>query len=83
MFKENELFISNGHGSYIRLLDDSGIEIVTDKKLKIDAIEDIVIHSEEKIIASAPQNIIFEQGSSKIEVNNDITFTGGEVKIEE
>lgn len=83
LFKEDELFISNGHGSYIRLHDENGIEIVTDKKIKIDAAEDILLHSEQQIVTSAPDSISFEQGNSKLEIKDDITITGGEVKIQE
>lgn len=51
--------------------------------MSIDATEDILFHSETQIVTSAPESILFEQGNSKLEIKDDITITGGEVKIQE
>lgn len=74
--------IKNSDDLYIKLFDDGGIEIYSDKDIKINSKEDIDIISDEKIIMAAKAGIEFKQSETSMVIEEDIIFTGGQVKIE-
>ena len=84
IFSEKGLEIKSGDGMSIKLLDEEGIIIECDKNVKIDATEDINLISDQTISFDALEGIELIQGendATKIELKEDITFMGGQVKM--
>jgi hypothetical protein len=82
IFSEKGLEIKSGDGLYIGLLDEEGIVIRSDKAIKIHSTEDMLIGSDKSLMMIAKEGIEFNQGDkTTIELKDDITFKGGQVKM--
>lgn len=82
IFTEKGLEIKSGDGLKIRLLDDEGLFIESDQKVRIHSAEDLEIYSEKSLAMVAKEGIEFKQGDkTTIELQEDITFKGGQVKM--
>jgi hypothetical protein len=66
----------------MRLTDDGGIEIKSDKKIVLDAKQDIEITGGGKVTIQGGDGIDLTQGGAKINIKDDVTMSGGKVKIE-
>ncbi|MCB2306828.1 phage tail protein, partial [Clostridium estertheticum] len=72
-----------GNGNLLmRLTDDGGIEINSDKKIVLDAKEDIEITGGGKISIQGGKEVDLTQGGAKINIQDNVTMSGGKVKIE-
>ncbi|MBX4263002.1 phage tail protein, partial [Clostridium estertheticum] len=72
-----------GNGNLLmRLTDDGGIEINSDKKIVLDAKEDIEITGGGKISIQGGNGVDLTQGGAKINIQDNVTMSGGKVKIE-
>lgn len=72
--------IANGK-TLLRLTDDGGIEINSDKKIILEAKEDILISSGEKLIISGDKEVNLEQGQTKLNIKENISLEGKQVNI--
>lgn len=72
-----------GNGNLLmRLTDDGGIEVKSDKKIILDAKEDIEITGGTKITIEGSQGVELTQGAANINIKDDVTMKGGKVNIE-
>jgi hypothetical protein len=72
-----------GNGNLLmRLTDDGGIEVKSNKKIVLDAQQDIEINGGGKVSIQGSSGVALTQGSANINVQDDVTMSGGKVKIE-
>lgn len=72
-----------GNGNLLmRLTDDGGIEVKSDKKIILDAKEDIEITGGTKITIEGSEGVELTQGAANINIKDDVTMKGGKVNIE-
>lgn len=74
--------IIGGSGMMVKMTDDGGIEIISDKKIILDAQEDIEINGKAKISISGQDGVDITQNSANLSIKDDVTMSGGKVKIE-
>ena len=74
--------IANGN-LLMTLTDEGGVSIKSDKKITLEAEEDIEITSKtSKVLVNGQNEISLSQGSSEINIQNDIHIKGNKVKIQ-
>jgi uncharacterized protein (DUF2345 family) len=74
--------IANGN-LLMTLTDEGGVSIKSDKKITLEAEEDIEITSKtSKVLVTGQNEISLSQGSSEINIQNDIHIKGNKVKIQ-
>jgi hypothetical protein len=66
----------------MRLTDDGGIEIKSNKKIILDAQQDIEITGGGKVTIQGSAGVALTQGGANINIQDDVTMSGGKVKIE-
>lgn len=66
----------------MRLTDEGGIEIISDKKIVLKAEEDIELTSGTKIYMEGMSGIQFKQGGAELNIMDDVKLSGGKVYIE-
>lgn len=71
-----------GGGNVVKMTDDGGIEITSANKIILDAKEDIEINGKAKISIKGESGVDLTQNSAKLSINDDVTMSGGKVKIE-
>lgn len=72
-----------GNGNLLmRLTDDGGVEIKSNKKIILDAKQDIEITGGTKVSIEGNNGVDLTQGVAKINIKDDVTMSGGKVKIE-
>ncbi|RRJ63176.1 phage tail protein [Paenibacillus oralis] len=81
VFKPGAVEIIGGGQLLMRLTDEGGIEINSDKKISLTAMEDIEITGGAKILIQGESGIEFIQGNTSLKVEDEVTFTGGRVNI--
>ncbi|GJM69837.1 hypothetical protein HMSSN036_20530 [Paenibacillus macerans] len=81
VFKPGAVEIIGGGQLLMRLTDEGGIEINSDKKISLSAMEDIEITGGAKILIQGESGIDFIQGNTSLKVEDEVTFTGGRVNI--
>lgn len=73
--------IANGQ-LFMKLTDEKGIEIVSDKKIMLDAKEDVVI-SGKTISVSGKDSVVLAQGqAASVKIENDVTMYGSKIKTQ-
>lgn len=82
IFKKGAIEIIAGDGLLMRLTDDGGIEFKSAKKITLDATEDIVITGKAKVLMDGKDGIELKQSGASIKIMDDVTISGGKVKIE-
>lgn len=79
IFTPETLVLRNNKGMSIEISDVEGIKIVSDKKIILQATEDININSESGLQLSAAENMLFSQGGASIQMNDSIIIGGGKI----
>ncbi len=74
--------IVGGSGMMVKMTDGGGIEIISDKKIILDAQEDIEINGKAKISINGQDGIDITQNAATLSIKDDVTMSGGKVKIE-
>lgn len=83
LFKPDRLVLTNNNGMSIEIIDDEGILIESDKSITIKAKENIgIISMEQGVEMSAPEKIAFQQGSTMLELADEISVHGGRVNMQ-
>ncbi|WP_338555019.1 contractile injection system protein, VgrG/Pvc8 family [Paenibacillus sp. KS-LC4] len=81
VFQPGAVEIIGGGQMLLRLTDDGGIEINSDKKIMLSAVEDIEITSEANILIQGETGIDLKQGDAMLTVQDEVTLSGGKVNI--
>ena len=74
--------IIGGSGMMVKMTDDGGIEIISDKKIILDAQDDIEINGKAKVLIKGESGVDLTQNSANLSIKDDVTMRGGKVKIE-
>ncbi|MBD8498799.1 contractile injection system protein, VgrG/Pvc8 family [Paenibacillus arenosi] len=81
MFGPSEVVLSNNDGEmFVRLSDDGGIEIISNKDITFVSKENISMTSEKKITITAQEELFISCKESNIKMDGDTIITGNEVK---
>ncbi|MFR4350212.1 MAG: hypothetical protein ACLT3H_00920 [Roseburia sp.] len=83
LFTPSCIRITNNAGMSIELNDSEGIQIVSDKSIRIasEALLDIK-SSTDVVRLSAPHEIIFKQGNTEMDLKEKMTFKGAQVRLD-
>ncbi|GEA29414.1 contractile injection system protein, VgrG/Pvc8 family [Clostridium diolis] len=82
VMKPGAVEIIGGGNLLMRLTDDGGIEVKSDKKIVLDAQQDIEITGGGKVSIQGGGGVALTQGGANINIQDDVTMSGGKVKIE-
>ena len=74
--------IIGGSGMMVKMTDAGGIEVISNKKIILDAQEDIEIKGKAKVSISGESGIDITQNAATLSIKDDVTMSGGKVKIE-
>ena len=79
IFTPETLTLRNNKGMSIEISDAEGIKIISDKKIILQAEEDINVSSESGLQMSASESMLLSQGGASIQMNDAITIGGGKI----
>ena len=83
LFTPSGIRITNNAGMSIELNDKEGIQIVSDKAIRIASETLVDIKSSADIVRlSAPNEIIFKQGNTEMDLKEKMTFKGAQVRLD-
>ena len=82
VFKPGAVEIVGGGGLLLRLTDDGGIELNSDKKISLMAQEDIEIVGGAKIVLQGESGIELTQAGASLKIEDEVTLRGGRVNME-
>lgn len=82
VMKPGAVEIIGGNSLLMRMTDDGGIEIKSDKKIILDAQDDIEIKGKAKVSIKGDEGVDLTQNSANLAIKDDVKMTGGKVKIE-
>ena len=75
--------MTNNQGMMVEMNDNEGIMITSDKDIVVAAKEDLTIASGSASLLIAADNVLqVRQGGTSMTLNKDISFTGGEFRIQ-
>lgn len=79
LFTPEALILRNNKGMSIEISDADGIKIVSDKKIMLQAEEDISISSQAGVSMSGNDSVVLSQSGSSIYMNDTISINGGKI----
>lgn len=83
LFTPGSLIFTNNKGMSIELSDQSGIKIKSDKSILISSQTSIDITSiSDTLRITAPKSVTLRQGATQLQLKNNLTLTGGQVRME-
>ncbi|WP_297420151.1 phage baseplate assembly protein V [Clostridium sp.] len=82
IMKPGEVNIIGNGNLLMKLTDDGGIEVNSDKKIILDAKDDIEISGKSKIIIQGNEGISLTQAGANMDIQDNVTMSGAKVKIE-
>lgn len=82
-FTPDSIVITNNHGTKMELTDADGINIISEKSITITAVGDLTISSENSsLMVAGTSSVILKQRGTSIQMEEGISFTGGEFKVQ-
>lgn len=79
----DKILLTNNQGMSVELADGSGIRIVSDGAVRIEASEDISISSANGNLNMAAANkVLLKQGDTKLELSDEIHLSGGKIHMQ-
>lgn len=82
-FTPDSIVITNNQGTKIELNDKKGVQIVSQHDIVIKAKDDLTISSETgSLIAAGTASVNLKQKTTSIDIDEGISFTGGELKVQ-
>lgn len=82
VMKPGAVEIVGGGNLLMRLTDDGGIEVNSDKKIILSAQDDIEINGKSKIILQGDEGINLTQSGANMNIQDDVTMGGSKVKVQ-
>lgn len=79
LFTPTSLILRNNRGMSIEIDDAEGIKVVSDKKIIVQADQDISISSGAGVQMSASDSMLLSQGGASIQMNDTINISGGKI----
>lgn len=82
-FTPDSIVITNNQGNRIEMTDKEGIHIISAHSVVLEAGEDITITSNTgSLLVAGASSVSFKQKGTSIQLENDISFFGGKLKIQ-
>ena len=82
-FTPNSIVITNNQGNRIEMTDEEGIHIISAHSVMLEAGEDLTITSSTgSLLVAGASSVSFKQKGTSIQLDNDISFVGGNLKIQ-
>ena len=83
LFTPDSILITNNQGMMVEMNDSEGITITSDKDILIQAGENLTVASQKaSLLIAADDKVQVKQGSTSMTLSGDISFTGGEFRIQ-
>ena len=83
LFTPDSIVMTNNQGMMVEMNDSEGIMITSDKDIVVEAKEDLTIASGSASLLIAADDVLqVKQGGTSMTLNKDISFTGGEFRIQ-
>lgn len=83
LFTPDSILMTNNQGMMVELNDSEGITITSDKDIVIEAEDNMTISSGNASLLIAAKDILqMKQGGTSMTLSEDISFTGGEFRIQ-
>lgn len=79
LFTPNTLVMRNNNGMSIEISDSEGIKIISNKKIMLQADDDVCINSESGVQVSASDHMLLSQGGAIIQMSDSIVIGGGRI----
>lgn len=81
-FNDGAVEIAGNGNMLMRLTDDGGIEIKSDKKIILSATEDIEINGGAKVVIQGQEGVDLKQAGTTLKIGDDVVIGGSKVNIE-
>ncbi len=83
LFTSDSILMTNNQGMMVEMNDSEGIMITSDKDIVVDAKENLTISSNSaSLLIAAEDRLQVRQGGTSMTLSGDISFTGGEFRIQ-
>lgn len=83
LFTPNSLEFTNNKGMSVKIVDGDGIQILSDKDINIVAGGTMTISSQEdSLVVAGTESVDIRQSGAGLHMQEDITFTGGQFRIQ-
>lgn len=83
LFTPDSIILTNNSGMMVELNDSEGITVCSDKDIVIEAGDNLTISSQNASLLIAAQDTLqVKQGGTSMTLSGDISFTGGEFRIQ-
>lgn len=83
LFTPDSILLTNNQGMMMEMNDSEGITITSDKDIMIQAQENLTVASgSSSLLIAADEKVQVKQGSTTMTLSGDISFTGGEFRIQ-
>ena len=83
LFTPDSILMTNNQGMMVEMNDSEGITITSDKDIVIQAKENLTVASgSESLLIAADDKVQVKQGGTTMTLSGDISFTGGEFRIQ-
>ena len=83
LFTPDSILMTNNRGMMVEMNDSEGITITSDKDIVIQAKENLTVASgAESLLIAAEDKVQVKQGGTTMTLSGDISFTGGEFRIQ-
>lgn len=83
LFTPDTLIMTNNQGMMVELNDSEGVKIISDKSISIHAANSLTIaSSSDSLLVAADKKVQVKQGGTTMTLEGDISFTGGEFRIQ-
>ncbi|MBD5530668.1 MAG: hypothetical protein HDQ98_00485 [Lachnospiraceae bacterium] len=83
LFTPDSIRMTNNQGMMVEMDDSKGITITSDRNITIQAQDNLTIASENaSLLLAASDSLQVKQGGTSIKLSGDISFTGGEFRIQ-
>ncbi len=83
LFTPDSILMTNNRGMMVEMNDSEGIRITSDRDIVVDAKENLTISSNSaSLLLAAEDQLQVRQGGTSMTLSGDISFTGGEFRIQ-
>lgn len=80
LFTPSSIILRNNNGMLMELSDEEGIKLISNKDISVQSDGDIQIKSQSAgVNISAGGGILMQQGAAKIQINDEISISGGKI----
>ena len=83
LFTPDKLVLTNNKGISIEIIDNEWVSIISNKAINIKAKDSVTISSESaSMTVAGTDSVTIKQGGASIQMDDDISFAGGEFRIQ-